>query len=133
MSCIFWPNQTQREYDTRQFNIFWLHRFSKMSWRADNQVQWAPPETEWSNATNTPRYGFLRFVFLSSEIGTQIENENAFKINLNCVISDQTWLETRIELSYASDKLTSIFWAYSYSHVISCHLYVYRIGVVLGN
>jgi hypothetical protein len=35
-------------------------------------------------------YDFLGFAFLSSEIGTQTENENVFKINLNCGISDQT-------------------------------------------
>jgi hypothetical protein len=36
--------------------------------------------------TSTPKYGFLGFDFLSSELGTQTENKSVFKINLNCGI-----------------------------------------------
>jgi hypothetical protein len=31
-------------------------------------------------------YIYLKFAFISSEIGTQTENKNVFKINMNCGI-----------------------------------------------
>jgi hypothetical protein len=44
------------------------------------------------------------------------------KIIWTVVFWTKHYLETKFELSYASDKLTSIFGAYPHSHVISCHI-----------
>jgi hypothetical protein len=104
-----------------------------LSWRADEQYTQDEMADEivsvtgdlaiWRYRPNQIiiRYGFLGFDFLSSEWGTQTENKTIFKINLNCgifwpnLIRDQIW--SVIYIRY----LTSIFEAYSHSHVISWH------------
>jgi hypothetical protein len=46
---------------------------------------WTPLKIEQLDATSLAeifKYGFLGFIFLSSELGTQTENKNIFKINL---------------------------------------------------